>query len=256
MAHVIAVQGIQGGSGATSVCAGLAVALNELGHRTLALDFCESNQLGSLFGLPLDNTSGLLQAALAGSIQDYLLESAEGYPFLPFGRLPRTQQTSVLATLPTLLDPLFASLLAMDERIILIDLSTVPTPWHDWVYQHAAVVLNVLQPEPRLVNGLLRYAEYQRVDQEAAGALSMVLVNGIAPHLDLTRDSVLYLKAQLHADTLVPVMIFRDQHISEAFALQLPLRTFQQQAYAVQNFDTLAIWLCRTLADLPARAGS
>lgn len=254
MAYVIAVQGVYGGSGATSVCAGLAVALNVLGHRTLALDFCEHNQLGQLFGLAPDHTTGLLQAAVAGSLQDYLLESAEGYPFLPFGRLPRAQQAEVLATLPAVLAPLFEPFLAMNERILLIDLSAVPTPWHNWVYQQASVVLNVLQPEPRLVNGLLRYAEYQRVDQEAAGALSMVLVNGIAPHLELTRDSVLYLKAQLHTDSLVPVMIFRDQHVSEAFALQQPLRTFQSQSYAAQNFDTLALWLCRILADLPARA--
>lgn len=256
MAHVIAIQGIHGGSGATSICAGLAVALNELGHRTLALDFCENNHLGQLFGLAPDHTAGLLQAVVAGTLQDYLLESAEGYPFLPFGRLPRAQQTDVLAVLPTVLESLFAPLLAMNERIVLIDLSSVPTLWHSWVYQHAAVVLNVLQPEPRLVNGLLRYAEYQRVDQETAGALSMVLVNGIAPHLDLTRDSVLYLKAQLHTDSLVPVMIFRDQHVSEAFALQQPLRTFQSQSYAAQNFDTLAIWLCRTLADLPTKVRS
>lgn len=129
------------------------------------MDFCEHNQLGKLFGLAPEHTTGLLQAAVAGSLQDYLLESAEGYPFLPFGRLPRAQQAEVLATLPAVLAPLLAPLLAMDERILLIDLSAVPTPWHNWVYQQASVVLNVLQPEPRLVNGLLRYAEYQRADQ-------------------------------------------------------------------------------------------
>ncbi|MGL5564712.1 MAG: cellulose synthase operon protein YhjQ/BcsQ, partial [Plesiomonas sp.] len=54
----VALQGIRGGVGTTSIVAGLALAARRQGARVLAVDLCPDNQLPLHFGRPHDEVCG------------------------------------------------------------------------------------------------------------------------------------------------------------------------------------------------------
>lgn len=246
---VIGVQNIVGGAGATTVCAGLSCALTANGMRAIALDLNADNTLGVLYGMPLNSTQGLLSQR-ADPIREQVYESLSGYPFIPFGRQARQQEADAIQSLPRTLPDRLAPLLTMTGRILVVDLPQQEGPLHTWVYEQATVILNVLVPDPRLTTGLLRFARTQRVAQEQAGSHPMVLLNQVAPRLELNRDSTDYLRAQLHPEALVPVQVHRDQHLPEAMARQEPLRDLYPEAQATADFDALALWLQTYLSNM------
>ena len=56
--NLVALQGIRGGVGTTSLVAGLALAAREQGARVLAVDLCHDNLLGIHLGLSHDDPRG------------------------------------------------------------------------------------------------------------------------------------------------------------------------------------------------------
>lgn len=253
--HVIGIQGLSGGSGATTVCAGLSVAMNNFGTRSIALDLQLDNCLAAHFGMQLEVTDGLLPSAAATgkSIEDCVFESDQGYPFIPFGRVPATQEDSALNTLNEKLPGMLAPLLQLKERILFVDVPRAAGPLRQWVYQHADVIINVLQPEPRLASALLRFSTHTLPQQSVYQAHSKVLINQMAPNLTIARDSSDYLHGVLHSSMLLPVAVHRDQHAVEAFAALQPVHHYHRSAQVSRDFDALALWLAGYLAELPAR---
>lgn len=244
--RVIGVQNLAGGAGATSIVAGYSVALNELGIRAIALDLQQDNQLQLLFGRTLADKSGLVTEAYE-QLQEYLYETQAGYPFIPMGRRDNSltpMDSAFVARLDTLIGPV----LGQTNRVLVIDVPTEFGPLQEWAYRHADLVINVLQPEPRAPGALLRYAAGARVRQQQAECASMVLFNGVAPQLELNRDTLDYLRSQLHPSAVIPVMIHRDQHVPEACARGIPLVEYDRQAQATRDFDALALW---TLSFIP-----
>lgn len=61
---VLALQGIRGGTGTTSVTAALAWALQQLGESTLVIDWSPTNQLRLHFNTPHSERCGWMRAAL------------------------------------------------------------------------------------------------------------------------------------------------------------------------------------------------
>ncbi len=59
---IVAIQGLHGGVGATSLTAAIAWALNALGESVLAIDFSPANQLGCYFNTPVDEPRGWMRA--------------------------------------------------------------------------------------------------------------------------------------------------------------------------------------------------
>lgn len=267
--HVVGIQGLSGGSGATTVCAGLSVAMNNFGTRSIALDLQIDNCLVAHFGMQLEATAGLLPhaaehaAAQAGQqaaasatgkgIEDCVFESDQGYPFIPFGRVPATQEERALNTLNENLHTMLAPLLQLKDRILFVDVPRTAGPLRQWVYQHADVIINVLQPEPRLASALLRFSAHTLPQQSVYQAHSKVLINQMAPNLAIARDSSDYLHGVLHSSMLLPVAVHRDQHAVEAFAALQPVHHYHRSAQVSRDFDALALWLAGYLADLPAR---
>ncbi|MCH8492499.1 MAG: hypothetical protein LAT53_04610 [Idiomarina sp.] len=262
--HVVGIQGLSGGSGATTVCAGLSVAMNNFGTRSIALDLQLDNCLGAHFGMQLEVTDGLLPQAAAAratnhaattgkGIEDCVFESDQGYPFIPFGRVPATQEERALNTLNEKLPGMLAPLLQLKDRILFVDVPRTAGPLRQWVYQHADVIINVLQPEPRLASALLRFSTHTLPQQSEYQAHSKVLINQMAPNLAIARDSSDYLHGVLHSSMLLPVAVHRDQHAVEAFAALQPVHHYHRSAQVSRDFDALALWLAGYLADLPAR---
>lgn len=63
---LIALQGVRGGTGATSIVAALGWALTALGEGVLLIDGSPSSQLGAHFNLPALPEKGWMQALLGG----------------------------------------------------------------------------------------------------------------------------------------------------------------------------------------------
>lgn len=253
---VVGVHGLTGGAGATTVCAGLAVAMNQFGLRTIAMDLQLDNCLGLHFGMPLSQTDGLLSLKSSAAIEDVVYASDEGYPFIPFGRVLAANEELALKSLEQRFSALMAPLLARENRLLLVDVPRTPGPLQQWVYQHAHMVINVLQPEPRLASALIRFAAHGLPLQQKVGA-SRVLINQMAPNLAVARDSSDYLHGVLNSEMLLPVTVHRDQHAVEAFAAMQPVASFQKSAQVVRDFDALALWLNQFLhgvSDEPQRA--
>lgn len=244
--RIIGIQNLVGGAGATSIVAGYTVALNELGVRAIALDLQEDNQLQLLFGRALSDTNGLATDESA-SLQDYLYETQAGYPFIPMGlqSLSSPEQQSQLVDK---LEQLITPVLTQTDRVLILDVPASKGPLQDWAYRHAELMINVVQPEPRAPGALLRFAADARVRQQAANCESMVLFNGVAPQLELNKDTLDYLRSQLHPSAVIPVMVHRDQHIPEACARAMPVFEYARQAQSSRDFDALALW---TLSFMP-----
>jgi cellulose biosynthesis protein BcsQ len=63
---VLALQGIRGGVGTTSVAAALAWALQQLKESVLVIDFSPDNLLRLHFNMPFDQPRGWAKAEIAG----------------------------------------------------------------------------------------------------------------------------------------------------------------------------------------------
>ncbi|MCH8500426.1 MAG: hypothetical protein LAT77_00780 [Aliidiomarina sp.] len=250
-ATVVGVQNVFGGAGATSIVAGLAVALCAIEHRAIAIDLNRDNSLCLHFGMEPTENQGIISALHNGSaLLDITFESRSGYPFIPMGMTSEERHISETAEddMDKLAD-LFAPLFAKQERFLIIDLPTEPSALQRWAYRQCDLVLNIVRPEPRLIRGLSRYLVDTAPRQVDAEAHSYLLLNGVAPQVVLQRDSMDFIRGQIADGRLVPLMVNSDQHVPEAFAQRCPVRTYQPKAQAARDFDALALWVVHEVAE-------
>ena len=93
---VIALQGLRGGMGTTSVTAALAWALQQLGESVLAIDFAPDNLLRLHFNMPFGLARGWARAEQdGGDWQQGAMRYCEKLDFLPFGRLTATERLNL-----------------------------------------------------------------------------------------------------------------------------------------------------------------
>ncbi|WP_157980708.1 cellulose synthase operon protein YhjQ/BcsQ [Aliidiomarina taiwanensis] len=251
---IIGVQSIQSGAGASTVAAALAVALSEGGVRSYAMDLTTENALALMYGMPLDNPAGLLQSDLINThIRDCMYENDHGLAFIPMGRMEpgaaahlTARLDAIAANLTTWLQPLHE----IGERILVVDTPREAGSLQNWVYKNAHLVLNVAAPEPRLIPALLEFEQGSLQRQFDLSVQSYVLVNGIAPHIQLTHDIADYLKMALSETMLLPLMIHKDQHVPEAFAKMQPLAKYAPAAQSTKDFAALALWLTKELVSI------
>ncbi len=93
---VIALQGLRGGMGATSVTAALAWALQQLGESVLAVDFAPDNLLRLHFNTPFELPRGWARAEQdGGEWQQGAMRYCENLDFLPFGQLTAAERLNL-----------------------------------------------------------------------------------------------------------------------------------------------------------------
>ncbi len=237
---VIALQGLRGGCGATSLSAALGWALNALQESALLIDLSPANQLAAHFNTPLNHTSGWMTALHAGQPWHHsALRYQPGLDFLPFGALTHQQTLMVNRAPEECAAPLLQALPALknDYRWIILDLPADLLPWQQPFHAAADRLLQILTLD---ANCQLRLHQHPFLPQ------TLFLINQFNANSQLQQDlHQLWLRS---LNNLIPQVIHRDEALAEALMMKQPVGEYRPHALASEEINTLANWLLLNVA--------
>lgn len=235
---VIALHGIRGGTGTTSVTAALAWALSQLGEKVLAIDFSAANLLRLHFAMPYDSPRGWATAERAGSGWEHgAMRYNSRLDFLPFGQLSGAEEGSV----------------SCDWQNNLTKLCN--TNVYDWI------LLDVPVGEPLRAAQAISMADHAlillqadsqshvRLHQQPLPVNCHYLVNQFAPVSQLQQDILLLWQQTL--PQLLPFTLHRDEAMAESLAGKQPVGELHPQSKSSQDIITLANWCLINLRSMP-----
>jgi len=234
---VVALSGIRGGVGTTSVVAALGFALHRLQQRVLIVDLHPRNLLRLHCNLALDSTQGWATAEQSAEERwsEALLQVVEGLYLLPFGQLQG--------------DALDA--LEQHQR-------TRPQAWtqrleklrtyFDWILLDTPATAAGGQPPLPLLPDTVKHIRVLEADAACHALLSTegageapLLVNRFDPISQLQRD-LLLLWGERYAQ-LIPQVIHRDEAMAGALAWKSPVGYYAPDSLASRDVRGLATWL-------------
>ncbi|WP_375056615.1 cellulose biosynthesis protein BcsQ [Zobellella sp. DQSA1] len=233
---VVALQGLRGGVGTTSLSAGLAWALRQLGESVLVVEFSPANQLGLHFNAPVSSSTGWAQAELDGlPWHDQALRYTEGLDFLPFGRLSVAERGRWLAhhqqhpdRWPEYLRQLSGS---GAYRWILMDVAADEHVCTAHWLEAADAHLCVLTADAN---------SHVRLHQQLLSPQARLLLNQFSVESRLQQDLHQFWR-QTHAGML-PLLIHHDEAVAEALAAKQPVGEYSNGSLAADEINTLASW--------------
>lgn len=234
---VLAVSGIRGGVGTTSLVAALGFALHLLQQRVLMVDLNPRNQLRLHYNLALDESYGWANAehGVDEAWSEALLQVVERLCLLPFGQL----------------DSAALNALALRQQaqphIWSQRLQTLQAHF-DWILLDMPATLPGGQaPLPLLPESVMRIrvletdaACHAMLSTEGVGD-DYLLVNRFDPISQLQRDLLLlWGERQAH---LIPQVIHRDEAMASALAWKSPVGYYAPDSLASRDVRSLATWL-------------
>nr|WP_298415929.1 cellulose biosynthesis protein BcsQ [uncultured Halomonas sp.] len=226
----VAVQGCRGGTGASSIVAGLAQALVNAGERVLCIDLDPHNLLRLHFNHDWRDGHGWANAVNNGQTWHTAAFALGSHlHFLPYGH-------SDIDVTPTNIlhgDDWRQRLKELDEdayRWVLLDL-----PASSCAQDHfpADVTLTVVHADPAC-HALLAKRQFQENDY--------LLINHFAPSSLLQNDLYTLWQAQ-YSDCLLPWAIHQDEAMFEALAHKRSVTAYRSDCLAAQGIRNLAAWL-------------
>lgn len=240
---VIALQGVRGGIGTTSVTAALAWALQQLGESVLAIDLAPDNLLRLHFNTPFELNRGWARAQLDGlGWQQGAMRYGKKLDFLPFGRLSVAERLKIRHQgndIPQRWQEFLALLRASgDYRWILLDIPAGDDPLLEQQLALADQVFLLLNPDANC---------HARLHQQPLPSACHLLINQYSSASPLQQDL-----HQLWLQTLpglLPLVIHRDEALAEALAVKQPLGEYRPESLAADEILTLANWCLLNLQD-------
>lgn len=240
---VIALQGLRGGMGTTSITAALAWALQQLGESVLAVDFAPDNLLRLHFNTPFELARGWARAEQdGGEWQQGAMHYCENLDFLPLGRLTAAERLNLQQYCrqhPTRWQENLAQLSASAQyNWILLDLPADDPLLAAQALPLADCVFMLIAPDANC---------QVRLHQQALPEGCRFLINHYFAASQLQQDL-----HQLWLQTLgglLPVVIHRDEAMAEALAVKQPLGEYRPESLAADEVLTLANWCLINLKD-------
>lgn len=231
---VLALQGIRGGTGTTSVTAALAWALQQLGESTLVIDWSPTNQLRLHFNTPHSERCGWMRAALDGDAQHVALRYPDGPDFIPFGELNGEERARFYADPASFASDWLQHLteLKTQYRWVLLDLPGGEHPWLQPIYAQADRLVQLLVADGNC---------HTRLHQPFTTRRPLYLLNLFNDNSKVQQDLHQLWIGSLHS--LIPLLIHRDEALSEALLNKQPLGEYRPHALASEEIVTLANWL-------------
>lgn len=237
---IIALQGLRGGCGTTSVTAALAWALNQLGDKVLVMDYSSSNQLAQHFNLPPGLARGWMRVALDNiDWQQSALRYLPGLDLLPFGMLSQREceelETTADNHLPLWLQHLTE--LNADYQWLLLDVPAEQNRWSRQILAHADHIIKLVTADANC---------HLRLNQRSVSQNSRFLLNQFQANSQSQQDLQQLWQSSLPG--LIPLTIHRDEAMAEALLMKQPVGEYRPQSLAAEEIITLANWLLINLA--------
>ncbi|MDM8349906.1 cellulose biosynthesis protein BcsQ [Pseudomonas sp. sp1636] len=241
--HLIAIQGLRGGCGSTSIVAGLSSALAILHQPVLAIDLCPNNILGLHFGLPYDEPSAWAYRGAESSVQSIAaFRQQERVYVLPFDRQATRgyDPEQVVAWLEHALQQLAPA----SDCFVLLNIPASLDLSERLGQQPNLHWLHVLEADPAC-HVLL---SHQLHDNHHLSRNHHWLINRLQPSLKLSHDLLTLWRLAL-GQLLVPYVIHEDEAVREALARKQLLGESAPHSLAMQDFLALANWCIKTVQD-------
>lgn len=231
---IVALSGLRGGVGTTSVTAALAWALNRLGERTIAIDFSPHNQLRTHFNTPLSHARGWAHSALhQRPWQQSAMRYTEKLDFIPFGQLPSADALDYLRQPDRLLTPWahYLNSLRADYRWVLLDIpADMP--------QISQLLLPAVDHQLMVVTA--DGNSHLRLHQARFPVNTLFLINQFSPISQVQQDlHQLWLNS---LTSLLPLLIHRDEALAESLLSKQPLGEYRPLSLGAEEIATLATW--------------
>lgn len=233
---VIALQGIRGGVGVTSIAAGLAWALQQLNESVLVIDFTSDNLLRLHFNMPFLQIHGW---ARSYHDQQNWLTAVHAYnsllSYLPFGKITLTERIELEKELKK--DPNFWNdkidqlILEEDYQWILLDLPADATLLAQQGLAVSDTEIILLTPD---INS------YVRLHQQMTPDTCYFLMNYYSPAKSLHKD--LYDLWRQLLPNFLSITVHSDESMSEALAAKKPVGEYDAYSIATQDANKLAHW--------------
>ncbi|MGL5005903.1 MAG: cellulose biosynthesis protein BcsQ [Plesiomonas sp.] len=273
---VIAIQGIRGGCGTTTVAAGLAAALQSLHFPVLLWDLSPNNLLSQHIGLPFNEPTGWASALTQGKPWHHAAFTTEqaGIQLLPFGLIDNVQALNSFSA--NWLTDALASLALPRNSWVILDTPLYPHFLSQQAEQVADIWLQVTEADPAchaLMQNRLPAQKHASTtnpvvqddtqDHKSDNAKEPAhqyessletrqrywLVNRYHTATQLSRD-IWQLWHTTLGQWLIPSAIHQDEALREALAKKQLINHSAPGSLAMQDFLSLAIW-CKALLEQP-----
>lgn len=233
---LIALQGVRGGVGTTSIAASLAWALRQLGDSVLVIDFSPDNLLRLHFNAAWEDKRGWARAEIDGTPwQQAALRYADRMDFLPFGQLDAAENAQWLASgdaRPARWTDALQTLASSGAyRWILLDIPAGSNPLAESLLTQADLVICPLVADTNC---------HVRLHQQALPSGARLLINQLTVANQLQED--IYQLWLQSVPGLLPLVVHRDAAMAESAAAKQPLGEYRAECLAAEEITTLANW--------------
>jgi len=224
----LALHGLRGGLGRSSVLAALGHALRELGERVLLVDLCPENLLGLHFNLPLAGCDGWACAERDGRpFGEQVFEVFDGLCVMPFGELDASAVTALAGAPNPGIWSARQAQLGRHFDWILFDLPS------SGAMSEVAVDVRVLVAEAEMTSHIL-------LERQMPERFDLLLVNRFDAASRLQSD-VLMVWRKLYHSRLPLQVVHRDEAFVEALACKAPVGHYAPQSLASRDVQGLAV---------------
>lgn len=233
----LVLRGLRGGIGATSLLAGLGIALHEQGERVLLIDLSPDNMLRLHFSVDVAYASGWARAQLdAAPWHASALELLPSLHLLPYGELGGAEISQIEGQLcaDSSCWAQRSDLIAHNYDWVLFDLPQ-RLPGHRAVVSEANradVLINLATPDPGC---------HVLLQQRPRPDADLLLINRFNPASQLQRDLLLLWRSQPRSNRQ-PQLIHEDEALPEALAHKLPIGHYAPKSQAASDLRSLALW--------------
>nr|WP_268991641.1 cellulose biosynthesis protein BcsQ [Limnobaculum eriocheiris] len=234
----MAIQGIRGGCGATSVCAALAWDLAQAGQSVLVVDFSINNLLRLHFNHDWKSKEGWVSTLKQQQSSPSIISYSPGIDYLPFGYSGKEIYSLINDGLfyqkehqPDKL-PGFLEFLSFDDyQWVIIDCSSTLSSLNDLSNSLADINLILLNPD---------VGSHVLLEQNSFPVNSYFLINGFSPTSLIQQDISHIWQQNLFG--LIPVILHRDEAMAESLAVKKTLGEYQPGSLIAQDIHQLALW--------------
>ncbi len=244
--HILCVQGIQSGAGASTIVANVARILQELDQDVLVFDLNPSNLLRLHFNMDWQNPSGW-----AFNINDKkpwnnaAFQCEQGVHFLPFGQINYKNHQALMNDYLSddWLSDALSSLDLPDKFWIILNVPSELNTLSIQALNLSDIILRIFEPSVACLSQLIDSMQSVYIhDDNSLSNKSYYLMNKLMPDSEMDYEMILIFKKVL-SNKMIPVNIHFDENIKEAFAHQTTVSLHAPNSASAKEFRNCAIWL-------------